>query len=268
MSALDTSADSAAAGRKGKRAWRPLRFARRVFAFGFAAPFLLNAAIYAASPASDWWNADRSSAGLLPAAVPGDAARVRIFAARTVRWRGVMAVHSWIVLKEPGSAYQRFDVTAFGANPLIRDRFAPDARWFGTVPDIVFAADGAAAENLLPRLRAAIAAYPHQQNGDYVAWPGPNSNTFVASVMAATPEIATAMPCLAIGKDYPVDGRWLALTPSRTGVRASLAGYAGMTLGWVEGVELNFLGAVLGVDVRRPAIKLPALGRFGMAAFP
>ena len=28
------------------------------------------------------------------------------------------------------------------------------------------------------------------------------------------------------------------------------------------------LGAVAGLDVRRPAIKLPALGRIGMAAWP
>ena len=32
--------------------------------------------------------------------------------------------------------------------------------------------------------------------------------------------------------------------------------------------EAGILGAVAGVDIRRPAIKLPALGRFGMAAWP
>jgi hypothetical protein len=35
-------------------------------------------------------------------------------------------------------------------------------------------------------------------------------------------------------------------------------------LGWVEGIEVNLLGGVVGIDVRRPAIKLPALGRLGM----
>jgi hypothetical protein len=39
-----------------------------------------------------------------------------------------------------------------------------------------------------------------------------------------------------------------------------------MTVGWVEGFELNFFGAVIGFDVRRPALKLPGLGRFGVAA--
>ena len=246
------------------RFWRVARFG---FAFCFAAPILVNAAIYSTSPDFDWWNADRSSTGLLPAASPDSPAAVRVFAARTVRWRGVMAVHCWIVLKEAGGAYERYDVTAWGP-PLNRDRFAPDARWFGTEPETVFAADGAAAEALLPRMKQAIADYPRARPGDYVAWPGPNSNSFVAAVLASVPETAVALPSLAIGKDYPWDGRWLGPTPSLTGVRATLGGYLGVTLGWVEGVEINVLGAVAGVDIRRPAIKLPALGRYGMAAFP
>lgn len=44
------------------------------------------------------------------------------------------------------------------------------------------------------------------------------------------------------------------------GLYASLSDYLDMTIGWVEGVEINFLGAVLGIDVRRPALKLPGLG--------
>jgi hypothetical protein len=41
-------------------------------------------------------------------------------------------------------------------------------------------------------------------------------------------------------------------------------GYLGLTVGWVEGVELNFFGSVLGLDIRRPALKLPGLGRLGV----
>jgi hypothetical protein len=33
----------------------------------------------------------------------------------------------------------------------------------------------------------------------------------------------------------------------------------------MEGIEVNILGAVAGVDIRRPALKLPGLGRFGIA---
>jgi len=37
----------------------------------------------------------------------------------------------------------------------------------------------------------------------------------------------------------------------------------GLTVGWVEGIEVNILGAVAGVDFRRPALKLPGLGWLG-----
>jgi hypothetical protein len=52
--------------------------------------------------------------------------------------------------------------------------------------------------------------------------------------------------------------------PSRTGIYASLGGYVGLTVEWVEGIELNFFGAVLGIDVRRPALKFPGIGRLGL----
>jgi hypothetical protein len=103
-------------------------------------------------------------------------------------------------------------------------------------------------------------------NGDYNAWPGPNSNTFVQAVLDAVPELKTVLPPTAIGKDYPYRGEWFGLTPSGTGAYASLGGYLGLTIGWVEGLEVNFLGAVLGLDIRRPALKLPGIGRLGMTA--
>ncbi len=99
-------------------------------------------------------------------------------------------------------------------------------------------------------------------------WPGPNSNTFVAAVLDATPEIKVALPPNAIGRDYPYDGRWFRAAPSRTGFHLTVGGYAGVTLSWVEGIEINILAGVAGIDFRRPAIKLPGLGRIGMQQSP
>jgi len=56
------------------------------------------------------------------------------------------------------------------------------------------------------------------------------------------------------------------MTPSGTGIFVSLGGYLGLTIGWVEGFEFNLLGAVLGFDIRRPALKFPGIGRLGMMA--
>jgi hypothetical protein len=212
----------------------------------------------------DWQTADRSSAGLLPSPAEHPDAMVRVFAARTVRWRGIFAVHTWIVVKERNAPrYTRYDYTAWG-EPIRINGFAADGRWFGSAPDTIAAADGDAAATMIPRIQSAIESYKPRSYGDYRAWPGPNSNTFVAAVMSAVPELRVALPPTAIGKDFPYGGEVLALTPSGTGIRATLGGYLGLTVGWVEGVEINLLGAVLGVDVRRPAIKLPGIGRLGV----
>ena len=211
----------------------------------------------------DWQAADRSSAGLLPSPAEHPDAVVRVFAARTVRWRGIFAVHSWIVVKEPNALrYTRYDYTAWG-EPIRINGFAADGRWFGGTPETIAAADGETAARMIPKIRAAVEGYKLRAYGDYRPWPGPNSNTFVTAVLAAVPELQTALPPTAIGKDFPYNGDYFGWTPSGTGLRLTLGGYLGLTLGWVEGFEINFLGAVFGVDVRRPAIKLPGLGRLG-----
>ena len=115
-------------------------------------------------------------------------------AARTGRWKGIFAVHSWIVLKpENAKSYTRYDLTGFG-RPLHVDGWAPDARWFGNTPQVIADIRGPAAALAIPKIRAAILAYPFAGLGDYRLWPGPNSNTFVANVLRAAPELDIALP--------------------------------------------------------------------------
>lgn len=236
-----------------------------VFLLLIFGPLALSAAGYLAGERrGNWQTADRSSAGLLPPAAQHAEPLVRVFAARTVRWRGIFAVHTWIVVKERGAArYTRYDYTAWG-EPIRVDGFAPDGRWFGAVPEIVLAIDGERAEQVIPRIRKVIEGYRFSAYGDYHAWPGPNSNTFVQAALDAVPELHAVLPPTAIGKDYPYDGAWWGRTASGTGVFVSLGGYLGLTVGWIEGVELNFFGGVLGFDLRRPALKFPGVGRLGL----
>lgn len=190
---------------------------------------------------------------------------MHVYAARTGRWKGIFAHHSWIVVKERGAnSYVRYDKVAWG-RPVKIDGWAPDARWYGHRPTLVGAVEGPAAEALIPKLRAAVARYPYNKAGGYSVWPGPNSNSFVAYVLAAIPEASIALPPTAIGKDWRVAGGMAGLTPSGTGFQVSLGGLLGITVGWVEGVEVNVLGLVAGIDLRYPAIKLPGLGRIGMS---
>jgi hypothetical protein len=237
-----------------------------LFVLLYVLPLAISTVLYRLSgTGTGWRTADRSSTGMLPPPSLNPGAIVRIFSAKTVRWRGIVASHSWIVFKPDNApAYIRYDYTAWGELPIRVNGFEPDGRWFGHVPQVVFAADGAAAASLLPRIQAAIAGYAWRNEGDYRAWPGPNSNTFIAAILDAVPEMRTVLPPTAIGKDYPYDGKWIRLTP--TGVRLSLGGYGGLTVGWLEGIEINILGAVAGLDIRHPAVKLPGLGRFGAPA--
>ena len=231
----------------------------------FFLPIAVRATLYwAQGEDAHWSRADWSSTRTLPDPQAHEAAMVRIYSSRVGRWRGIFATHSWIVVKDRGAhSYQRFDKVGWGA-PIRINGYAPDGRWFGNDIEPVFAADGEAAERLIPRIRAAVDSYAYRNRGDYNAWPGPNSNTFVASVLAAVPEGGAALPPTAIGKDFPADGGWIGLAPSRTGIRVTLGGYAGATLAWVEGIELNFLGLVAGLDIRRPALKIPGYGRIGL----
>jgi hypothetical protein len=243
----------------------------RLSLLGFAAAFLAPLAAHAAwwlshERALAWHEADWSSAGLLPPARARPAAAVYVFAARTGRWKGIFAHHSWIVIKERGAgSYTRFDKVGWG-RPVKINNWAPDARWYGHTPTLVAAIEGPAAERLIPRIKAAVARYPYNRRGAYAVWPGPNSNSFVAYVLASVPEAGIVLPPTAIGKDWRADSQIIGLTPSRTGIQLSLGGWLGITVGWVEGVEINVLGLVTGFDIRRPALKLPGFGRIGMAS--
>jgi hypothetical protein len=242
-----------------------LRFSLLFFAGAFLAPLAAHAAWWLSQEeAVGWHQADWSSAGLLPPARAKPDAAVYVFAGRTGRWKGIFAHHSWIVIKERG-IYTRYDKVAWG-RPVKINNWAPDARWYGHVPTVVAAIEGEAAERLIPKIKAAVARYPFTQPGTYNVWPGPNSNSFVAYVLSAIPEAGIVLPPTAIGKDWRPDSGIVGLTPSRTGFQISLGGYLGLTVGWYEGLEINVLGLVTGVDIRRPAIKLPGFGRIGMTS--
>ncbi|HEY7245397.1 MAG TPA: DUF3750 domain-containing protein [Xanthobacteraceae bacterium] len=230
----------------------------------FIFPLAVHAALYASKhhPAS-YRVADWSSVGMLPPATAEREARLLVFTGRTGRWKGIFAVHSWVVLKQKGdTTWSRYDVVGWG-RPLRTNGWAPDGRWFGDTPRVLVDVQGPAAAALIPKVKAAIGAYNYINFGDYRIWPGPNSNTFTASVLRAIPEVEATLPPNALGKDFRPHP-YFGPTDSGTGIEASLWGLLGLKVGWVEGVELNFFGLVAGLDVRHPAIKLPGFGRLGM----
>jgi hypothetical protein len=230
----------------------------------FLAPILARAALYAmSSDPRSWRDADWSSTGMLPAAIAEKPARVIMFTGKAGAWKGVFAVHSWIVLKHAGaSSWKRYDVVGWG-NPVRADNWPPDGRWYGNPPVPLADISGAQAEAIIPKIEAAVRDYNYAHAGDYRVWPGPNSNSFTAAILRAVPELRVALPPNAVGRDYR-GGFYAGLTDSRTGIELNVLGIAALKIGWVEGVELDLLGLVAGLDLRHPGVKLPGYGRIGV----
>ena len=109
-----------------------------------------------------------------------------------------------------------------GASRSASMALRPTGGGSAAAPETIAAADGEAASRMVPKIRAAVEGYQWRSYGDYRAWPGPNSNTFVAAVLAAVPELQAALPPTAIGKDFPYNGDVFGLTPSGTGIRITL----------------------------------------------
>ncbi|MFO1305005.1 MAG: DUF3750 domain-containing protein [Burkholderiales bacterium] len=235
-----------------------------VLALLLAGP-LLTLAFGKVSVGGDWRTATHRSAGLAPDPASHREAVVQVYASRAFAWRGAFADHTWIAVKPEGAAqYTRYEVIGWyggGGRSVVSESSsrAPDAEWYGSPPRLVRDLRGAEAQAVIDRLPQAVASYPYP--GEYRVWPGPNSNTFVAHLGRSIPELRLAMPSTAIGKDYVSLREIVGPSPSHTGFAVSLYGLAGVLAAWDEGLELNVLGLVAGVDVRRPAIKVPGIGR-------
>ena len=214
-----------------------------------------------------WWQARRHATGQAPGPAVNRDAVVQVYAARAFGLRGALGVHTWIVTKPTGADhYTRYEVMGWGVSrgtPTVRiSRGGPDDHWFGAFPDKLADLRGPAVDATIARIEAAVRAYPYPDT--YRTWPGPNSNTFVAWVARAVPELRLDLPPTAIGKDWLPGGAVAGMTPSGTGAQLSLFGLLGVLVGLEEGVEVNVLGLTAGLDFNSPGIKLPGIGRIGL----
>ena len=217
--------------------------------------------------AQDWRTASSAPAGLAPDAAVTPEAVVQVYGARTWGWRGNFGVHTWVAVK-PANAptYTVYEVIGwrlrYADNVVAIHQRTADARWYGNAPELYSDKRGPEAEKLIPRIDAAARSYPHAK--EYSAWPGPNSNTFVAWITRAVPELGADLPPTAIGKDYISNGLF-GSAPSGSGVQFSIGGLFALTASGVEGLEVNLLGLTFGINPFDPALKLPLLGRLGPA---
>ncbi|MCX7143241.1 MAG: DUF3750 domain-containing protein [Proteobacteria bacterium] len=219
----------------------------------------------ACTTTSDWRTASSEPAGLAPDPLVVREALVQVYAARTWGWRGYFGVHTWIAVKPSGAgAYTVYEVIGWrlrsGRSVVAASERPADARWYGSLPEVIAQKRGAGVDAIIERIDKAAAAYPYADR--YTAWPGPNSNTFTAWVLRAVPELKADLPPTAIGKDYLGDGV-VSSAPSGSGHQLSLGGVLGVAASGVEGLELNVLGLTFGINPFDPSLKLPLVGRVG-----
>jgi len=209
------------------------------------------------------------SYGYAPRANEFNDAVVQVYAARTWGAKKVLAVHSWIAMKRKGADhYTVSQIIGWrlrrGGTALFTDKEVPDRSWYGNEPTLLLDKRGEDAEMLIDKLEAAIKSYPFADT--YTAWPGPNSNTFIAWLGLEVPELGLDLPATAIGKDWRPWKQTLGWSASGTGVQASIYGLLGATVGYEEGLEVNVLGLSAELDLFDLALELPAIGRVGAAA--
>ena len=226
---------------------------------------LVLAAAGACTTTSDWRTASSEPAGLAPDPASERVALVQVYAARTWGWRGYFGVHTWIAVKPTNAdAYKVYEVIGWrlrtGGSAVVVSARHPDARWFGSLPELVAQKRGAGVDAIIDRIGKAAAGYPYADR--YTAWPGPNSNTFTAWVLRAVPELRVDLPPTAIGKDY-LGESIVSSAPSGSGGQISLLGLLGVAASGVEGLEVNVLGLTFGINPFDLSLKLPLVGRIG-----
>ena len=215
----------------------------------------------------DWRTANRESAGIAPLPQDVNEAIVQVYVARTINWRGYLSVHSWIATKEKNANYYiTYQVMAwnlhFSGSAVSIKQDIPDRFWYGAKPELIEEIRGEKAEKAIAHIIPYANNYPHKNK--YKAWPGPNSNSFVANIIRNTPELTVELPPHAIGKDWIENNKFFTKSESGSGYQISLFGLLGITIGKAEGLEINLLGLTFGIDILRPALKLPFIGRIGI----
>jgi uncharacterized protein YceK len=166
---------------------------------------LVSAVLAGCSSNQDWRTASREPAGIAPDPATTPEAVLQVYGADAWGWRGWFAIHTWIAAKRTGEDfYTVYEVIGWRASrglPVVRiERDLADRRWYGAAPRLLKEHRGEKAEALIEAVDQAAKAYPWPD--EYKAFPGPNSNTFIAWIGRQVPELGLDLPFSAIGKGY------------------------------------------------------------------
>ena len=150
--------------------------------------------------------------GVGPAAAPDPVAHpesvIQVYGADVWGIRGRFAIHTWIAVKARNAEqYTKYQVLGWrqrrGLPVVSISNGDPDGDWFGAEPVLLLDHRGAKAEQLIESVHQAVRSYPFAQ--EYVMYPGPNSNSFIAWIGLEVPELGLDLPVKAIGQSWMID---------------------------------------------------------------
>jgi len=208
---------------------------------------------------------ERDGGGVPALAAAGEPV-VQVWGARARGFKGIFGVHSWIAVKPSGATeYTVYEVIGWrlrrsGSAVVVRCR--PPNQWLGAEAALYAEKRGRGVDALIQRIDTLAREYPYANT--YTLWPGPNSNTFVAWITRAVPDLEADLPATAIGKDYTES--IVSTAPSGSGFQLSLRGLFAVAASRVDGFELNLL--TLNFGVSSSSLKLPIIGRVGVPRMP
>jgi hypothetical protein len=153
----------------------------------------------------DWRTASREPAGLAPDPRVTQEAVLQVYCARVWGWRGWFAVHTWIAAKRSGepsyTVYELIGWRLYRGLPAVRiEKDLPDRYWFGEKPRLLVDHRGKGVDEMIAAVDRAARSYPWPEV--YKAFPGPNSNTFIAWISRQVPQLELSLPFSAIGSGY------------------------------------------------------------------
>jgi hypothetical protein len=172
-------------------------------------PSLLIIMALAGCATKDHRTASRESAGIAPNPATSKEAVLQVYGASTWGWRGWFAIHTWIATKPTNeTSYTVYEVIGWRQRrglPAMRiEKDLPDRHWYGERPRLLKGFRGDGVDNLIVAVDQAAKTYPWPDT--YKAFPGPNSNTFIAWIAKQVPELGLELPFSAIGSGYAENG--------------------------------------------------------------
>ena len=160
-------------------------------------------------------------------------------------WYTIFAEHAWVDMKNGDEdSWLRAEVYNSSTGARITAISAEQARathrWDNRSA-VLSVVVGDKASAAIP----AIVEFTENYQLEYDAWPGPNSNTFIADLLSSVSGVDARLHHNSVGKDFP----W---------------GYFGLGFDWDSGIDVHIMQLTFGVSFWPPAIKLPLLPRIGV----